>query len=212
MLTKRAIPVALLALLTLPWFLATCSSSGEETAPEPSAAPSPARVKEWSSPPPMTIDTNKTYFAILKTEKGDIRVELFAKQAPKTVNNLVFLAREGYYDGTTFHRVLADFMAQGGDPTGTGSGGPGYRFEDEIDPSLVFDAPGILAMANAGPNTNGSQFFITLAPTPWLNTHHTIFGRITEGMDVLQSLSLRDPQNATGPGDLLKTIEIEEQG
>ncbi|NPV07962.1 MAG: peptidylprolyl isomerase [Anaerolineae bacterium] len=168
--------------------------------------------KQWTSPPPMTIDTAKTYFATLKTEKGDIRVELFADWAPKTVNNFVFLAREGFYDNTTFHRVLADFMAQGGDPTGTGSGGPGYRFEDEIDPGLAFDEPGLLAMANAGANTNGSQFFITFVPTPWLNGAHTIFGRVVEGMDVALSLRLRDPrENPSYPGDTLFTVEIEEE-
>jgi cyclophilin family peptidyl-prolyl cis-trans isomerase len=159
----------------------------------------------------MSIDLNKTYHATFQTAKGDIKVELFAKQAPKTVNNLVFLVRAGFYDNTTFHRVLADFMAQGGDPTGTGSGGPGYRFEDEIDPGLQFDKPGLLAMANAGANTNGSQFFLTLVPTPWLNGKHTIFGKVVTGMQVLLSLSLRDPQTAKGPGDLLKTVVIEEQ-
>ena len=159
----------------------------------------------------MSIDLNKTYYVTFQTAKGDIKVELFAKQAPKTVNNLVFLVRAGFYDNTTFHRVLADFMAQGGDPTGTGSGGPGYRFEDEIDPSLQFDKPGLLAMANSGANTNGSQFFLTFVPTPWLNGKHTIFGQVVSGMDVLLSLSLRDPQKASSPGDLLKTVLIEEQ-
>jgi cyclophilin family peptidyl-prolyl cis-trans isomerase len=159
----------------------------------------------------MSIDLNKTYYVTFQTAKGDIKVQLFAKQAPKTVNNLGFLARAGFYDNTTFHRVLADFMAQGGDPTGTGSGGPGYRFEDEIDPSLQFDKPGLLAMANSGANTNGSQFFLTFVPTPWLNGKHTIFGQVVSGMDVLLSLNLRDPQKASSPGDLLKTVLIEEQ-
>jgi len=159
----------------------------------------------------MSINPDKTYYATFQTAKGDIRVQLFAKQAPKTVNNLIFLARAGFYDNTTFHRVLKDFMAQGGDPTGTGSGGPGYRFEDEIDPSLQFDRAGLLAMANAGANTNGSQFFLTFVPTPWLNGHHTIFGQVVSGLDVLLSLGLRDPQTAKGPGDLLKTVVIEEQ-
>jgi len=159
----------------------------------------------------MSINPDKTYYATFQTAKGDIRVQLFAKQAPKTVNNLIFLARAGFYDNTTFHRVLKDFMAQGGDPTGTGSGGPGYRFEDEIDPSLQFDRAGLLAMANAGANTNGSQFFLTFVPTPWLDGNHTIFGQVVSGMDVLLSLGLRDPQTATGPGELLKTVVIEEQ-
>jgi cyclophilin family peptidyl-prolyl cis-trans isomerase len=170
-----------------------------------------ANPKQWSKPPEMVIDPKKHYRATLKTAKGDIVIDLLADKAPKTVNNFVFLAREGFYDHTTFHRVLADFMAQGGDPTGTGRGGPGYHFGDEIVPSQKFDSAGILAMANAGPNTNGSQFFITLAPTPWLNGRHTIFGKVSAGMDVLRSLSLRDPQqNPRTPGDELQTVEIQE--
>lgn len=204
MLTKKQAVVGLVAVVTLPVLLAACGGVPPEK--EPTPAP-----KSWDNPPSMTIDLNKTYVATFKTEKGEIRIELYAKQAPKTVNNLVFLARAGYYDNTTFHRVLADFMAQGGDPSGTGAGGPGYRFEDEIDSSLVFDGPGILAMANAGPNTNGSQFFITLAPTPWLTGDHTIFGRVIEGMDVLFAIGLRDPQTATQAGDVLVTVEIEEK-
>jgi cyclophilin family peptidyl-prolyl cis-trans isomerase len=168
--------------------------------------------KQWSSPPEMSIDPTKKYFATFKTAKGDIRVELFADRAPKTVNNFVFLARQGFYDNTTFHRVLENFMAQGGDPTGTGRGGPGYQFEDEIVPGLTFDKPGLLAMANAGPGTNGSQFFITFSPTPWLNGKHTIFGQVVEGLDVALSLTLRDPlQRPNYPGDTLVTVEIEEQ-
>lgn len=169
-----------------------------------------ANTKQWPTPPAMTIDPKKRYRAIFKTAKGNIEVDLLADKAPKTVNNFVFLARQGFYDNTTFHRVIADFMAQGGDPTGTGSGGPGYQFEDEIVPSLRFDNAGILAMANAGPNTNGSQFFITYGATPWLNGRHTIFGKVTKGMDVLKSLSERDPQAARKPGDLLTTVEIQE--
>jgi cyclophilin family peptidyl-prolyl cis-trans isomerase len=165
----------------------------------------------WVNPPPMLIDKSKIYIANFRTAKGDFRVQLFADKAPFTVNNFVFLAREGYYNNTTFHRVLQDFMAQGGDPTGTGSGGPGYTFDDEIDPDLKFDKPGVLAMANYGVNTNGSQFFITFAATPWLDGKHTIFGKVIEGTDVLFSISLRDPQAATTPGDLIKTIRIEEQ-
>ena len=171
-----------------------------------------ARNNMYSAPPAMQIDPNKSYVATFETEKGDIVVELFAEQVPNTVNNFVFLAREGFYDNTTFHRVLADFMAQGGDPTGTGTGGPGYRFEDEFHPDLKHDSPGILSMANSGPNTNGSQFFITYVPTSWLDGRHAVFGKVVEGMDVLESLTLRDPSK--GPsfsGDLLKTIRIEEQ-
>ncbi|MCH8875475.1 MAG: peptidylprolyl isomerase [Chloroflexi bacterium] len=157
----------------------------------------------------MEIDPSKSYEAVFVTEIGDIRVRLFADQAPVTVNNFVFLANQGYYDNTTFHRVLPGFMAQGGDPTGTGAGGPGYTFEDEFDPDLQFDRGGMLAMANRGPNTNGAQFFITLAPTPHLNGLHTIFGEVVEGADVLSSLRLRDPAaNPDYEGDGLVSIEI----
>ena len=182
-----------------------CKSSGTRGEAEP-----PVVAQEPTLP---SLPAEEPAGSVVKiiTSQGDILIELFDKQAPITAGNFLLLVEDGFYDGVVFHRIIPDFMAQGGDPTGTGTGGPGYRFEDEIDPGLVFDAPGILAMANAGPNTNGSQFFITLVPTPWLNTRHTIFGRITEGMDVLQSLSLRDPQSATAPGDLLKTIEIIEE-
>jgi cyclophilin family peptidyl-prolyl cis-trans isomerase len=171
------------------------------------------QAKQWSTAPKMGIDTQAIYLATLKTEKGDIKVELFASKVPKTVNNFIFLVEEGFYDGTVFHRVLPNFMAQGGDPTGSGSGGPGYQFEDEFDPSLRFDGAGYLAMANSGPNTNGSQFFITYGPTPHLNGLHTIFGKVVEGMDVALSLTLRDPQqNPNFPGDTLLTVEIEKLG
>jgi cyclophilin family peptidyl-prolyl cis-trans isomerase len=168
-------------------------------------------AKQWPTPPAMTIDPKKKYTALFRTAKGDIEVQLFADKAPKTVNNFVFLARQGFYDNTTFHRVIADFMAQGGDPTGTGRGGPGYQFADEFDPSLKFDKPGLLAMANAGPGTNGSQFFITLAPTSWLDNKHTIFGQVVKGMDVLKTISLRDPMRTSKPGDLLQKVEIVEE-
>ena len=180
------------------------------TGPSVPASSTPTVVKQWNVPPEMVIDPEMTYLATFQTEKGEIKVELFADRAPKTVNNFVFLAGEGYYDGTTFHRVLPNFMAQGGDPTGTGTGGPGYRFEDEFDPNLSFDEPGYLAMANSGPNTNGSQFFITFVPTPHLTGRHTIFGKVVEGMDIALALTLRDPQaNPDYLGDLLVTIEIE---
>jgi cyclophilin family peptidyl-prolyl cis-trans isomerase len=170
-----------------------------------------ARNGMYSAPPEMMIDPDKFYYATLKTELGDIRLQLFADRAPITVNNFVFLAREGFYDDTQFHRVLEGFMAQAGDPTGSGSGGPGYNFQDEIVPGLEFDRPGLLAMANAGPGTNGSQFFITFAPTEWLTGLHTIFGEVLEGQDVLDSLTLRDPMAAPDfPGDALLTVEIEE--
>ena len=170
-----------------------------------------ARNGMYSAPPEMSIDPSTVYYATLKTEKGDIRVQLFADRAPVTVNNFVFLAREGFYDNTTFHRVLDGFMAQAGDPTGTGAGGTGYQFRDEFVPGLGFDRPNLLAMANSGPGTNGSQFFITFAPTDWLNNLHTIFGEVVSGQEVLDQLTRRDPnQNPTTPGDTLLTVEIEE--
>ena len=167
--------------------------------------------QQYDAPPALTIDPSKAYVATFKTERGDIVVELFADKAPRTVNNFVFLAREGFYDETTFHRVIADFMAQGGDPTGTGRGGPGYRFDDEFHPDLRHDGPGILSMANAGPNTNGSQFFITHVPTPHLDGRHAVFGRVSDGLDVLMSIDLRDPQTARMEGDAIHTIEIAEE-
>ena len=169
-----------------------------------------ARDGMFRSAPAMAIDTSKTYLATLEMDKGEIVIELAAREAPDTVNNFVFLAREGFYDNTTFHRVIPDFMAQGGDPSGTGRGGPGYRFADEFSPDLTHDGPGVLSMANAGANTNGSQFFITLAATPWLDGAHTVFGKVVEGMDVLTSISIRDPQTATTPGDVIRTIRIDE--
>ncbi|HQJ33295.1 MAG TPA: peptidylprolyl isomerase [Anaerolineaceae bacterium] len=145
---------------------------------------------------------------MLKTDLGDIEVTLFANKAPNTVNNFVFLAREGYYDNTIFHRVIQDFMAQAGDPTGTGRGGPGYSFRDEFSAGLKHNKPGILSMANAGPNTNGSQFFITHVPTPWLDGKHTIFGEVTNGLDVLFAIPERDPMRIGSPAVKLHTIEI----
>jgi cyclophilin family peptidyl-prolyl cis-trans isomerase len=162
------------------------------------------------SPPSGALDTTKSYAARFKTEKGDIVVELYADRAPRTVENFVNLARAGFYDGTTFHRVIRGFMAQGGDPTGTGTGGPGYQFGDEFHPSLRHDGPGVLSMANAGPGTNGSQFFITHGATPHLDDRHSVFGRVTEGMDVVQDLRERDPQLDRNPGDRIETIEITE--
>jgi cyclophilin family peptidyl-prolyl cis-trans isomerase len=168
-------------------------------------------AKQYSNPPAMQIDPKKKYTAIFHTGKGDIRIELFAAQAPITVNNFVFLAREGFYDNTTFHRVIGGFMAQGGDPTGTGRGGPGYRFDDEPGAlALTHDKAGILSMANAGRNTNGSQFFITYGPTPHLNGQHGVFGHVVEGMDVLKSIPERDPQRARVPGESLHSVEIVE--
>jgi len=169
------------------------------------------KVMQWDEPPEMAIDPAKIYLATLKTEKGDIQIELFADRAPKTVNNFIFLVNEGYYDDTTFHRVLSNFMAQAGDPTAVGNGGPGYSFEDEFHPSLGFDDAGYLAMANGGPNSNGSQFFITYSPQLHLTGLHSIFGKVVEGMDVVLNLTPRDPgSNPEFEGDALLTIEIEE--
>ncbi len=168
-------------------------------------------AKQYARPPEMTIDPKKRYQATVRTARGDIVVELFADRAPRTVNNFVFLAREKFYDGTTFHRVIADFMAQGGDPTGSGAGGPGYRFEDEFHPSLRHDAPGTLSMANAGPGTNGSQFFIAFAATPHLDSRHSVFGKVIEGMDVLSKIAPRDPGRDRTPGDVIRAIEIQER-
>ncbi|HEX5808764.1 MAG TPA: peptidylprolyl isomerase [Anaerolineales bacterium] len=167
-------------------------------------------AKQWSKPPEMQIDPKKTYKAHMETDKGTMVIELFADKAPKTVNNFVFLAREGYYEDVMFHRVIANFMVQGGDPTGRGSGGPGYKFEDEFDRSLRHDKRGILSMANAGPNTNGSQFFITHGPTPHLDNHHTVFGQVVEGLDVLMSIPPRDPGNVNAPAVKIKQVTIEE--
>jgi len=192
----------------------------ETRTPSPATTPTPAPTRtppkpgqQWPAPPEMTIDPNQIYIATFKTAQGDIVVQLLADKAPITVNNFVFLARQGYYDNTTFHRVLADFMAQGGDPTATGAGNPGYTFQDEFHPDLLFNEPGLLAMANAGPNTNGSQFFITTVATTHLNGLHTIFGKVVAGMDVLLALTLRDPAtNPDFPGDALLTVEIDEVG
>ncbi len=192
---------ALLLLLTLG--IAACGGS-----PDPAGG---GEAPQWESPPAMAIDTDSIYLATLVTEQGEIKVQLLANRAPVTVNNFVFLAEQGFYDDTTFHRVLEGFMAQGGDPTGTGGGGPGYVFEDEFHPDLTFDGPGYLAMANRGPNTNGSQFFITFGPTPHLNGRHTIFGVVVEGIEAAESLRLRDPNlNPDYDGDRLITVRIEQ--
>ncbi|CAN5232501.1 peptidylprolyl isomerase [soil metagenome] len=166
-------------------------------------------MADQHAPPSGALDTTKSYSARFKTERGDIVVELHADKVPLTVENFVNLARSGFYDGTTFHRVISGFMAQGGDPTGTGSGGPGYQFGDEFHPSLRHDGAGILSMANAGPGTNGSQFFLTFGPTPHLDDKHSVFGKVTDGMDVLRSIRERDPRDRE-PGDKIETIEITE--
>jgi peptidyl-prolyl cis-trans isomerase B (cyclophilin B) len=158
-------------------------------------------AKQYSTPPSMTIDPNKSYKATFDTSQGEIVCDLFAKEAPNTVNNFVFLAREGFYDDTKFHRVIANFMIQGGDPTATGRGGPGYKFEDELKANPHKHQVGSLSMANAGPNTNGSQFFITHIATDWLDGKHTVFGQVRSGQNVV---------NAVKQGDELKSVKIEE--
>ena len=167
--------------------------------------------RQFTSCPPMQIDPSKQYVATIKTEKGDIVIELLPDKAPISVNNFVFLARNGWYDDITFHRVLPGFMAQTGDPSGTGFGGPGYAFVNETS-DLKFDKEGLVAMANAGPDTNGSQFFITFVPYESLNGGYTIFGQIVEGMDVVSGITRRDPQqNPDYPGDAILSVTIEER-
>jgi cyclophilin family peptidyl-prolyl cis-trans isomerase len=167
---------------------------------------------QFATPPPMQIDVNKEYFATIKMAKGDeIVIQLFPDKAPITVNSFVFLAQKGFFNGSTFHRVLEGFMAQGGDPTGTGMGGPGYRFVNEKN-DLAFDKAGVVAMANAGPDTNGSQFFIMFGPFGLSESDYTIFGQVVSGMNVVNSLTRRDPQtNPTFPGDEMEKITITEK-
>lgn len=210
-------------LISTALFAVSCGGGTEAPSPEtkvnepaPAQAPQPApektpgaKITKWDSPPQMTIDTSKRYTATIETEKGNLVLELFAKDVPKTVNNFIFLANEGFYDDTTFHRVIPGFMVQGGDPTGTGRGGPGYRFADEF--TEYEHVVGTLSMANAGSNTNGSQFFITYTPQRGLDGRHTVFGQLIEGMDVLKELTPRDPNsNPDFTGDKLIRIVIEE--
>jgi cyclophilin family peptidyl-prolyl cis-trans isomerase/protein-disulfide isomerase len=164
---------------------------------------------QYAAEPPMTIDPEDPYFARFETSKGSFCAELYADRTPHTVNSFVFLANQGFFDGIPFHRVLPGFVAQTGDPTGSGFGGPGYRFDDEIDPELKHDGPGILSMANAGANTNGSQFFITYTALPDLDGQHTVFGKVVQGMDVVESLTPRDPQqDPYAPADTLISVQI----
>lgn len=149
-------------------------------------------MKQWNSPPAMQIDQNKSYHATMETNRGTIEIEFFPKNAPKTVNNFVFLTNEGFYDGISFHRVISNFMIQGGDPTGTGRGGPGYQFEDETKGNPLTHDTGVISMANAGPNTNGSQFFITHSPQPHLNGKHTVFGKVVNGQDIVHAIRQGD--------------------
>ena len=169
--------------------------------------------RQFTECPPITIEEGKQYIATLHTEKGDIVLQLFPEKAPMAVNSFVFLAQQGWFDNITFHRVLPGFVAQTGDPSGTGQGNPGYTFNNEIDPSLKFDQAGLVGMANSGPDTNGSQFFITYGPAPHLNGSYTIFGRVLSGMEVVEQLTPRDPQPGFSlpPGDQLITVTIEEK-
>ncbi len=148
--------------------------------------------KQWDNPPAMQIDPQKTYRVTIKTNRGDMELELYAEHAPKTVNNFVFLAQEGFYDGIVFHRVISDFMIQGGDPTGTGRGGPGYKFEDEVAENPLKHETAVISMANAGLNTNGSQFFITHSPQPHLDGMHTVFGKVVEGQEIVDAIQQGD--------------------
>jgi len=168
--------------------------------------------KQYSAEPEMTIDVSKQYFATIRMATGgEFVIQLYPDKAPRTVNSFVFLAREGYFNGVTFHRVLDGFMAQGGDPTGTGMGGPGYQFVNE-DSDLTFDKAGVVAMANAGRDTNGSQFFITFVETPQLNGGYTIFGQVIEGMDVVNAITRRDPNTSpTFTGDSIESVTITEE-
>jgi cyclophilin family peptidyl-prolyl cis-trans isomerase len=194
--------VVLVARLSIPR-----GTDGEQAGDAPTVT-----VMQYDAPPPMTIDENKEYYATVKMAKGgEFVIQLYPDKAPITVNSFVFLAREGYYNGTTFHRVLPNFMAQGGDPTGTGGGGPGYQFQNE-DSDLTFDKAGVVAMANAGRDTNGSQFFVTYGPQEYLNGDYTIFGQVIEGMEVVTDIRLRDPnQNPTFTGDAIESITITEE-
>ncbi len=192
---------------------ATATPAGPASSPTAEPPPTPTIVSarqasrtQYSSAPAMALETASDYVAEFRTNYGNFRVDLLETETPDTVNNFVFLARQGFYDGLIFHRVIENFMIQGGDPTGTGAGGPGYRFRDEIVAGLVFDSPGKLAMANAGPGTNGSQFFITTVPTPHLNGAHTIFGVVTEGQSVVDAIS----RVSTGARDVpLQRVVIE---
>ncbi|HNA90426.1 MAG TPA: peptidylprolyl isomerase [Anaerolineales bacterium] len=195
------------AVMLIPWNKLGASSSQSSAICE-SFADIPAS-EQYASAPPQMVDSSASYFATVEMEKGgQFKIELYPDKAPITVNSFIFLSCKGFFNGVTFHRVLDGFMAQGGDPTGTGSGGPGYQFVNE-DSDLTFDKEGVLAMANAGRDTNGSQFFITFGPQPSLNGGYTIFGQVIEGMDVVNSITRRDPQqNPNFEGDKILSITI----
>ncbi len=168
-------------------------------------------AQQFPKAPDMALEPNTDYFATFHTNRGAIKVKLFAAEAPLTVNNFVFLAQQGFYNGTTFHRVIKNFMVQGGDPTGTGTGGPGYKIKDEFHPQLRHSKGGILSMANAGANTGGSQFFITHTATPHLDGRHAVFGEVVEGMENVMAIRERDPQRDNKPGDTIERVEITTQ-
>ena len=238
----------LMAAVAAVMVIAVACSSEDETAPAATAPPPPAAVpppppprpsqteanvspKQYDAPPALTIDPSKNYTATFVLDKGaEFTIQLYAAEVPNVVNSFVFLAREGFYDGVTFHRVIPGFMAQAGDPTGTGRGGPGYRFDNEFHPDLRHTDAGIVSMANAGiqggKGTNGSQFFITYRDTLFLDglnpdgspkncsaqgqSCHSVFGKVTEGMDVVDAITERDPGSASFQGDVITTITINE--
>jgi cyclophilin family peptidyl-prolyl cis-trans isomerase len=213
--------VIVLAVAAVIWFVAFGQKPATPAADQPTAAASggdsgganpSGSGKQYAAAPPMTIDKNKQYTATFKMAKGgEFTIQLYPDKAPITVNSFVFLAREGFFNGVTFHRVLEGFMAQGGDPTGTGMGGPGYEFVNE-NSDLTFDKAGVVAMANSGPDTNGSQFFITFAPADFLNGGYTIFGQVIDGMDVVNGITRRDPdQMPTFTGDAIESVTITEK-
>jgi len=206
---RRGRKAAHLMNLTLPLALALLLAAALGACAQ---KPAPQGAKQYDAPPPMTINPDKEYLAqVVMAEGGQFTIALYPAKAPLTVNSFVFLAREGFFDGVTFHRVIDGFMAQGGDPSGTGGGGPGYTFANE-DSDLTFDRAGVVAMANAGRNTNGSQFFITFAPAEFLNGDYTIFGQVIEGMEVVNAITRRDPQqNPAFTGDAIQTVTIIER-
>jgi cyclophilin family peptidyl-prolyl cis-trans isomerase len=203
-----AIGVIVMVVAAIVWILMLSQKPKAETGQIPPLT----GTKQYAYAPPMLIDPHKQYFATVKMAKGgEFFIRLYADKAPITVNSFVFLARQGYFNGVTFHRVLEGFMAQGGDPNGTGAGGPGYEFVNE-DNDLKFDKAGVVAMAHAGRGTNGSQFFITFAPQEYLNGGYTIFGQIISGMEVVNSLTRRNPdQNPNYPGDAIESLTITEK-
>ncbi|MCL4878598.1 MAG: peptidylprolyl isomerase [Anaerolineae bacterium] len=209
MLNKFTILLLLLSLL-IPVTVSAQDSTSTPVELCAAAFPAPEPETRTFTQAEQVLQEGVDYRAIVCTSIGPIYIDLYEDQTPATVNNFVFLAQQGYYNNTNFHRVISDFMVQAGDPTNTGTGGPGYQFEDEFLDDLVFDRPGLLAMANAGPGTNGSQFFITTVPTDWLNGAHTIFGEVLTGQRVVDNIRLRDPQLALNEGEALHTVIIVE--